>query len=164
MCHDFKLHKIFRLSMESVCIFKCVSDILVKTMLDRALKKCMLPLQKASTSPLVVAQSKWIKYANCKVIRMICRSAWDIFTFFRRRQKFLKLEVCHHRWHAKTHFVDEIDASGLFLLLYRNNYGHPMRCCPSTSIKHSRQFIKVYCKIDSCNNDFLLLAATAAYK
>lgn len=25
MCHDFKLHKIFRLSMESVYIFKCVS-------------------------------------------------------------------------------------------------------------------------------------------
>lgn len=66
-----------------------------------------------------------------------------------------------------------IDASGLVLLLNCNKFTTITalmppyeKLCPSTS-KH-RQFIKVYCKIDMCNNHFFTAVAgyevTAAYK
>lgn len=163
MCHDFRLHKIFRLSMESVCIFKCVSRF-GQQCSDRALKmyasSMLLFLHQQKERSLLL---KLLCNRNASNMQTVKLFEWSALhgTFFSSKKTSLKLEVCH----AKTNFLaGEIDASGLFPLLMRLWLRPPYVFLSIYAHKVSRQFINVYCKIDMCNNVFLVLAATAAYK
>lgn len=80
MCHDFKHHKIFnRLSKERAYIFECLNKRrdLVKTMQDRAEHLLPFPCKfvKGIKILLLLVQSNWINYANCKACSI---SAWKI--------------------------------------------------------------------------------------